>query len=102
MGLGLSICKEIITALGGEVKIKSVEGEGTDFIIILQTKCRVDEVQLEEAKQNFVLDSSSDSLSVILSDNATDSSKQSSLSSSENSSSLSLVAENEDEEEEPS
>ena len=35
VGLGLSICRDIIHALGGEVTIKSEEGKGTDFIITL-------------------------------------------------------------------
>ena len=39
VGLGLSICKEIITAFGGTVDIQSEEGRGTDFIIKLETKC---------------------------------------------------------------
>ena len=33
VGLGLSICKDIILAQGGKVDIKSEEGKGTDFII---------------------------------------------------------------------
>ena len=35
VGLGLSICRDIILALGGTVNIKSKEGQGTDFIIKL-------------------------------------------------------------------
>ena len=35
VGLGLSICRDIILALGGTVNIKSKEGQGTDFIIRL-------------------------------------------------------------------
>lgn len=42
VGLGLSICREIINANGGSVAVKSELGQGTDFIISLQTKCRVD------------------------------------------------------------
>ena len=42
VGLGLSICREIILALGGEVQIRSEEGVGTDFVIILTATSRVD------------------------------------------------------------
>ena len=41
VGLGLSICKEIINAHGGSVDIRSEEGKGTDFIINLKSKCVV-------------------------------------------------------------
>ena len=37
VGLGLSICREIILANGGNIEIKSEQGLGTDFIITLQT-----------------------------------------------------------------
>lgn len=42
VGLGLSICKEIICAYGGDIDIKSKEGKGTDFIISMVTKCKLD------------------------------------------------------------
>jgi len=51
VGLGLSICREIIHAHGGEVDIKSEEGKGTDFIIKLETQCRVDQARLDQARQ---------------------------------------------------
>ncbi len=35
VGLGLSICKEIITAHKGEVKVDSIEGRGTTFTVKL-------------------------------------------------------------------
>ena len=41
VGLGLSICRDIINASGGSVDIHSKSGIGTDFIISLQAKCRV-------------------------------------------------------------
>mmetsp|Transcript_46495 Transcript_46495/g.61596 ORF Transcript_46495/g.61596 Transcript_46495/m.61596 type:complete len:85 (-) Transcript_46495:1357-1611(-) len=44
VGLGLSICKELILAQGGSVDIKSDEGKGTDFIINLKAKCIIDKV----------------------------------------------------------
>ncbi|HSN98324.1 MAG TPA: ATP-binding protein, partial [Candidatus Nanopelagicales bacterium] len=34
-GLGLSICHHIITALGGEITVHSIEGEGTTFRVAL-------------------------------------------------------------------
>ena len=63
MGLGLSICRDIIQALGGEVKIISEEGKGTDFIIQLKSKCSVDENEITEAKlkNSFNVTSSYDS-----------------------------------------
>eukprot|EP00354_Favella_ehrenbergii_P002416 CAMPEP_0170459214 /NCGR_PEP_ID=MMETSP0123-20130129/5983_1 /TAXON_ID=182087 /ORGANISM="Favella ehrenbergii, Strain Fehren 1" /LENGTH=95 /DNA_ID=CAMNT_0010723737 /DNA_START=179 /DNA_END=463 /DNA_ORIENTATION=- len=51
VGLGLSICREIINTQGGQVDIYSEEGKGTDFIIKLQAQCRVDEQQLQRAQQ---------------------------------------------------
>ena len=33
VGLGLPICKKIIDALGGKLKVNSVEGKGTSFVI---------------------------------------------------------------------
>ena len=37
-GLGLSICKGIIENLGGEIKVESVENEGSNFYFILPIK----------------------------------------------------------------
>ena len=51
VGLGLSICKQIIDAMGGRVDIKSEESRGTEFIIKLQAKCRVDENKLNQARE---------------------------------------------------
>ena len=53
VGLGLSICKEIINAHGGSVDIMSEEGKGTDFIIKLKSRCRVDENRIKRAQQKI-------------------------------------------------
>jgi signal transduction histidine kinase len=37
-GLGLSLCYDVIKAHGGEIKVETSEGKGSDFIILLSTK----------------------------------------------------------------
>ena len=49
VGLGLSICKEIILAQGGSVDIKSEEGKGTDFVVYLKAKCIIDMDRIHRA-----------------------------------------------------
>ena len=51
VGLGLSICKEIILAQGGSVDIKSEEGKGTEFVIFLKAKCVIDMDRLHRAQR---------------------------------------------------
>ena len=40
-------------ALGGEVKIESELGKGTDFIIRLQSKCLIDPEEISNARDLF-------------------------------------------------
>ena len=47
VGLGLSICKDMIEQMGGEVKVNSEPGEGTDFSIDLKTWCLVSRTRLQ-------------------------------------------------------
>ena len=56
VGLGLSICHEIIVASGGRVNIESELGEGTAFIISLKTKCRINMAKLENTHRKFELE----------------------------------------------
>ncbi|MEJ0106085.1 MAG: ATP-binding protein [Bacteroidota bacterium] len=37
-GLGLSLAYDIVKAHGGEIKIETKDGEGSDFLIILPSK----------------------------------------------------------------
>jgi len=39
VGLGLSICKNLIEGMGGSVSVKSILNTGTDFIINFRTSC---------------------------------------------------------------
>ena len=41
VGLGLSICRNLVHKFGGTVDIKSEVGVGTDFIVRIPTKCLV-------------------------------------------------------------
>ena len=53
VGLGLSICREIILSQGGSIDIKSEVGKGTDFIIKIQANCLVDNKRLREAQDRM-------------------------------------------------
>lgn len=41
VGLGLSICRDLVQKFKGTVDIKSEIGEGTEFIVSIPTKCKV-------------------------------------------------------------
>ena len=41
VGLGLSICKDLIEQMGGQVKIESEEGKGTKFFISMKCVTKV-------------------------------------------------------------
>jgi len=49
VGLGLSICKEIIHAYGGSIDIISEEGKGTDFVIEILTSSKLDRGEFTRA-----------------------------------------------------
>ena len=54
VGLGLSICKDLVLAFGGTINVKSKLGSGTDFIIGVSTTSKVikhDLKILEKKKQ---------------------------------------------------
>ena len=44
VGLGLSICKDLIESMGGSVRVESVVNKGTKFIIRFKTKCQFQEL----------------------------------------------------------
>ena len=55
VGLGLSICKEIILAQGGSVDIVSERDKGSDFIINLKSKCILDVARQRKARSQVQL-----------------------------------------------
>ncbi len=52
----MSICKDIINAYGGTIDIQSTLGQGTDFIISMHAKCKIDNIAMAEAKYRIERD----------------------------------------------
>ncbi|HEY6976445.1 MAG TPA: response regulator, partial [Chitinophagaceae bacterium] len=50
-GLGLSICRELINKLGGEMQLKSKEGEGSMFTIFLPVEAKIKSVENAGVKE---------------------------------------------------
>ena len=48
-GLGLAICKELAEAMGGDVTVKSVLGEGSEFWVEVQLPAAIDMAAIERA-----------------------------------------------------
>ncbi|MDL2248298.1 HAMP domain-containing histidine kinase [Tyzzerella sp. OttesenSCG-928-J15] len=55
-GIGLSIVKEIVEVLGGEINVKSVEGKGTKMIVTLPVFLIDTEKEQERVCDDFYLD----------------------------------------------
>ncbi len=50
-GLGLTICKSIIEKMGGRIRVESILGQGTSFIMTLRAKCQPRKISvIEESK----------------------------------------------------
>ena len=48
VGLGLSICKQLIEQMAGSVRVETKLGEGTEFIISLRTTCKIPKDFIED------------------------------------------------------
>jgi signal transduction histidine kinase len=52
VGLGLSICKQLIEQMAGSVRVESEINEGTKFIISFRTTCKITENLLEDDRRS--------------------------------------------------
>ena len=52
VGLGLSICKQLIEQMAGSVRVESEIKEGTKFIISFRTTCKITENLLEDDRRS--------------------------------------------------
>ena len=59
VGLGLSICKNLIEQMAGLVEVQSREGFGSKFIINLSTSCLLDDDSSENIKKIILLSDNS-------------------------------------------
>ncbi len=59
-GLGLSICHQLVELMGGELKVESVYGKGSEFFFEIEQKV-ISQTTVGEAKKNAVQSPSADS-----------------------------------------
>lgn len=52
-GLGLAITKSLVDLMGGEIHVESLEGEGSQFSMLLPMKMSVQEAPLQEMTRHF-------------------------------------------------
>lgn len=52
-GLGLSICKKLIEEMGGDVKVTSIEGEGSTFSMVFKVMCLMGEIDKSVPKSVY-------------------------------------------------
>ena len=55
VGLGLSICRDLVQKFEGTVDVKSEEGAGTEFIVSIPTKCKVNPKHLPKHRMEQIL-----------------------------------------------
>ncbi|MCK5881671.1 MAG: DUF4154 domain-containing protein, partial [Sinobacterium sp.] len=70
LGIGLSICKSVMTLLGGNIDITSIEGEGTDVLISLPIQMPVASQMPDTALvHNDLFSGTSDKIVLLVEDN---------------------------------
>ena len=63
VGLGLSICKNLIEQMAGSVDVESKEGFGTKFIVNFSTSCLLENEKTDNIQKILISDDSSSTLS---------------------------------------